>query len=145
MLTPASWIHTDGRHIDVGTSHIRTVINNNDQFDVTLPWLRSVYEKHGEADRFGCEGSAREEVILYLVEQGWIRTRLCYKPSYYWSITARDTGSDIKSTLIQWADSELTKGRLKNTSEVRIYLPGSGDMIVREAGEMTDFLRGLAG
>ena len=86
-----------------GNHHIAFIIDHPDLFDLTPEDIKSVFDKHGE--QMGREGKAREELIISVSSQGWIRVRHYYKPEDYWSIQCDSTRSrkdEIKS-FIWWA------------------------------------------
>jgi hypothetical protein len=69
----AYFIDPEGKIIHVGTSHIAKVISDPGRFGLTLYEIKQVYTRHGEP--MGLEGNARSEIIIKLIENGWIRLR----------------------------------------------------------------------
>lgn len=66
------------------SNHIGLIINNPEKLGVTTNYIQSVYEKYNE--KTGTEGNAREEIILEIVKNGWIRGRHYLGRNDYWSI-----------------------------------------------------------
>ena len=135
-LTPAHWIAPDGERLDVRTSHIAAVIEAPARFGVTEAWLRATYAEHGEAERFGCEGSARTVIIRHLATAGWIRTRRYIRPVTYWSITVYDLDAETRQRLQTWVDDGLAADWLKAASELRIYFFSDEKTSIMEAAEL---------
>lgn len=121
IVKAAYWISPKGEIIKVagisGTTHIDTVINNPDEFGVTIDEIKDVYEKYGEP--FRSEGKAREEIIKNVVKKGWIRVRK-YKNSH-WSFNVYRLSKKTKDYIFDWADKITSKG-LFNQKENEIYL-----------------------
>jgi hypothetical protein len=59
------------------------VIADPEKFGLTIEEIRAAYAMHGE--RIGVEGEARKELLLRIINHGWIRIRR-YRD--YWSVTA---------------------------------------------------------
>ena len=136
-LTPAHWIAPAGERLDVERSHIATVIADPAWFGVTEAWLRAQYAEHGEGDRFGCEGHAREAIIRRMVMVGWIRTRRYIRPATFWSVTVDELDNATWRGLATWASAGLEEGWLKPTTELRIYTLSSGRTTLLEAGAIS--------
>lgn len=64
--------------------HITFILRNPELFNMTKDEIRAVYQKYGE--KIGQEGKAREEIIIQVAHQGWIRVRHYQKPEDYWTI-----------------------------------------------------------
>ena len=135
MLTPAHWIAPDGERLNVCTSHIAAVIADPGRFGVTQKWLRAVYAEHGEGDRFGCEGQAREVIIRHVVSEGWIRTRRYIRPSSYWSLTVAALDVKTQARVGAWVAAGLVEGWLKPATELRIYALLNGQLSTLEVAD----------
>lgn len=103
--TAAYFISPDGEVIEVRTSHIAEVIGNPGLFGVTSHEIREAYDRHGE--KIGSEGSARQEILLRLIERGWIRIR---RYPRYWSITVGNWSVEVARSLCRWASTMLGTG-----------------------------------
>lgn len=68
----AYW-YKDGKMIEVATRHINDVCEHYDVFGLTKEYIQSMYELFDE--EWGSEGKAREQIMIELMEDGWIRVR----------------------------------------------------------------------
>lgn len=69
----AHWISPTGKIIDVPLLHINTIIKYPELFGLTKRKIIAIHKKHRET--LGGEGKAREQIMLKLIKDGWIRTR----------------------------------------------------------------------
>lgn len=67
------WISPSGTAFPVSQNHIITVIEDPEKFGMTREEIEDAYKRHKE--HIGQEGNAREEIIISLVDKGWIRVR----------------------------------------------------------------------
>jgi hypothetical protein len=72
----------------ISKTHIRAVLDFPDLFNRKKPDLVNIFKKYNE--KIGLEGKAREEIIIDLVSEDWIRIRHYFKPRDYWSIQCAD-------------------------------------------------------
>ncbi len=93
FLSPA------GHLIRVPVNHISTVIADLKMFGLTFQGIRAVYDRHRE--RVGIEGEARREILLKVIENGWIRIRRY--PNRHWSVTASNPFPSVRKKLQRWA------------------------------------------
>ena len=97
-MSKAFFILPDGEIIDIGmNTHIEFVIKNPKMFNITKEQITELYKKHGE--QIPVEGIARREIILDLLEQGFIRIRQ-YKT--HWSISLKQW-DESQFILSKWA------------------------------------------
>jgi hypothetical protein len=73
MDARAHWISPAGEVLPVQRKHINEVITNPSRFGMSREQIEEVYARHHEP--LGLEGKAREEIIVTLVDRGWIRVR----------------------------------------------------------------------
>lgn len=116
--TVAYWISPRGEVIEVDTNHIDVVIRNPQKFGYTLPEIQAVYDKYGE--ELGREGKAREDIILKLVEKGWVRIRRYRNEGY--SVNIGKMSKKVKDVLFDWASKLLNTG-IKGVKEKDKYMP----------------------
>lgn len=90
----AFFISPTGDLIYVPTSHISTVINDPEMFGLTREEIHETYSRCGE--KIGAEGYARRELLLKVIQQGWLGIR-GYRQ--HWSITAPSLSPDIQEHL----------------------------------------------
>lgn len=79
----AFWLTPEYVIVPVIISHIETVMDHPEIFQIPQEHIREVYRKHQEVVR--TEGQARQEIIRSLVGQGFIRIRRYMHPEY-WSV-----------------------------------------------------------
>lgn len=80
------------------SKHIDHIVQHPESFGLNSGVVMAVYAKHNE--QVGVEGRAREELILQVINHGFIRVRF-YKNSR-WSITLYDNRVN-KNILRKWA------------------------------------------
>lgn len=74
LMSGAFWVSPRGKFLDAGRDlHIGMVIKQPETFGLTRRYIDQLHEKYGE--QVGQEGDAREEIMLDLMKQGWIRIR----------------------------------------------------------------------
>ena len=83
--------------------NISTVIADPEKFGLTIEEIRASYVMHGE--RIGVEGVARQELLLKVISQGWIRIR---RYENYWSVTVPSLEPPIWERLQDWAGQMLS-------------------------------------
>lgn len=116
--TIAFWISRKGEVVPVTTNHIATVIENPSKFGVTTEYIEDLYAKYGES--MGQEGKAREEIIVKLIKDGWIRVRRYRNQG--WSINIPKMTKKVKDILFDFANKIITKG-IGGVKEVDKYMP----------------------
>lgn len=125
----AQWISPRGKLIDVGTTHIDMVIKNPNKFGFTIDQIKKIHKKHKE--KLGSEGDAREEIIVDIIKQGWIRTRR-YDRQSYWSVSIKSLDNKTKGFLWQWSKQLLKKKIEKDKyMTVQIVSVGKGNVITK--------------
>ena len=104
LLGNAYFIHPrGGQVIYVPHSHISLVISNPEKFNLNFDYIKTIYEKYGE--RIGLEGRARREILLHLIDQGFIRIR---KYKNYWKVNVKDLYKNAAAIfLYRWAKSMI--------------------------------------
>ena len=70
----AFFISPEGRYIPVPKLHIDAICELPESFGFTEEFLRAKFLEHGEA--WASESHAREEIILSLLQSGWVRVRI---------------------------------------------------------------------
>lgn len=99
MNSNAYFISPYGEIIESGLKHINIIFNNPEKFDLTLDEIKEVYIKYNE--RIGTEGKAREEIIIGLINKGWIRARYYQKDD--WTINISHITDNVKNNLADFA------------------------------------------
>ena len=116
--TVAYWVSPTGKALNVGTNHIDAVIKNPKAFGLTSEYINNLYKSKGEV--LGQEGNAREEIIIDLINKGWIRIRRYRNEGY--SVNIGKMTKKIKDILFSWADKMLNKG-IQGIKETDKYIP----------------------
>lgn len=96
----AFFISPTGELINVEVSHIATIIKDPTRFGMTLETIKKTYERFGE--KLMVEGSARREILIQMVQEGW--TRIRRYPNHFWSIQVNDLNQVRKDWLYGWAN-----------------------------------------
>lgn len=104
MGIAAFWISPKGEIIDVKTNHISEVIRNPEKFGFNDAFIEYVYKFYNE--KVGQEGKAREQLMMALFKNDWIRIR---KYRDFWSINVKKFAGRAKSFIIDWAQ-KIIKG-----------------------------------
>ena len=101
------FIDPSGEVVNVVDTHIVTVITNPERFNVTKDWVNKVYEKYDE--RIGTENKAREEILVKLFKDGWIRVR--YHRKYdYWMFQMHELTTEKKELLSAFTATAMSSG-----------------------------------
>ena len=102
LLGDAYFIHPyRGQVIYVPNSHISLIISNPEKFHLNFDFIKAIYEKHDE--RIGLEGRARREILLHLIDRGFIRIR---KYKNHWKVNVKDIYGDTAVIFLhRWAKS----------------------------------------
>lgn len=150
----AYWIDPDGKIFEVDSKHISSIIAEPEAFGFTKAYIQSVYRKHREP--LGSEGNAREEILVKLMERGWIRIRFI---SRQYSVTVQlsdnfHTTESYAELVTPWAKLMMKKRTLpetvmvsiinlrgSNLSEHQLYEVASGALFERKKkGTFAEFL-----
>ena len=115
----AYWISPVGEIFCVKESHISEVFDHPFIFGLSKSYLELIYDIHDEEYR--SEGKAREEILLKLFEQGWIRARRYHRP-YRWTLNVFSMTEQSVKNLKYFAEVMIAKGKPIN-EEVRIDTP----------------------
>ena len=100
----AYWINPGGKIRPVGITHIEDVINHPAAFGLTDKIVRDTYKKYGEKLRI--EAKARNEIIRWLLSEGWTRIRYVRSGDYY-SIDVGKLTKKVKEYLFEWASKTI--------------------------------------
>lgn len=97
------FISPRGEIFSVRDGHISTLIADPEKFGLTTEKIRNAYSRHGE--RIGIEGEARKELLLKVVQNGWIRLRRY--PNHHWSATLSSLTPSVRKLMRDWAEKML--------------------------------------
>jgi len=115
--TVAYWISPRGEVLPVATNHIDIVIKNPKKFGYTKERIQEIYDNYEE--RLGSEGTAREVIIIDLLQKGFIRIRR-YRNAY--SLNVGKMSKKVKDILFDWAYKLLNTG-IAGMKEKDKYMP----------------------
>jgi len=115
----AYWISPNGEIICVKETHISEVFDHPFIFGLSRSYLELIYDIHDEEYR--TEGKAREEILLKLFEQGWIRARRYHRP-YRWTLNVFSMTEQTVKNLKYFAEVMIANGKPIN-DEVLIDTP----------------------
>jgi hypothetical protein len=102
MSGVAWWISPKGEIINVPTKHISVVIDNPTSFGFDDDFIEFIYDTYNE--KIGQEGTAREQIMLSLFKNGWIRIR---KYKSFYTVNVKRMAGKSKSYLTLWAQKVL--------------------------------------
>jgi len=117
----ALWISPDGEIYNVEKTHIDMVFNFPGRFGLTLKLIESVYDLYNE--RYRTEGYAREEIIIMLIHNGWMRVRRYLRPCR-WTVNISSSDGERRSDLKCFADFIISEG-YPDDDEVLVDTPES--------------------
>ncbi len=103
----AFWILPDDQIISVHRTHIQTVIDNPQLFSLSSDYIVSKYAMENE--ELGVEGRAREQIILELLKDNYIRIRY-YPRKSSWTINLNELSMKSVRILQKWSEFIIGQG-----------------------------------
>ncbi len=103
----AFWILPDDQIICVPRTHIQTVIDNPHLFNLSSDYIVSKYAMENE--ELGVEGRAREQIILELLKDNYIRIRY-YPRKSSWTINVNELSMKSFRILQKWSEFIIEQG-----------------------------------
>jgi hypothetical protein len=122
----AYWLSPKGDIIEVDSRHIHSIISYPKKFGIPMTMIESAYRKHKEP--LGSEGDAREEILIRLMEKGWIRIRYINR-QYSVVVQLSDVfyaGGSWKHAVSKWSRYAVKDGSIPETVSVTILDLGGG-------------------
>lgn len=113
------WMTPNGDYTE-SAIHIGDILNYPSKFGLTSDFIDKVYARHGEAKVSAgrpTEGEAREELILLVLKNGWVRFRR-YKQ--YWSVNLYKLDSIMMRKLSKWCAKMISDGLMKQHDYLKI-------------------------
>lgn len=104
MKGQAFFISPDGKLIPVKDTHISNIVKYPDKFGLSKEYVEKIYKKHKEP--VGSELNAREEILLELVQNGWVRIR--EYPNKFWSVQINQMNKRMKDILFDFANKAIS-------------------------------------
>ena len=105
-ITGAFFISPKGEIISTHQTHIQQVVTNPKKFGFTDEIIAHIYDFYNEPK--GQEGKAREQILVSLLKQGWIRLR---RSKNFWTAQLQKLDMKSKNYLSKWAGA-LLDGKL---------------------------------
>lgn len=100
MSHNAFWINQRGKILDIGLgTHIEQIVKSPKSFGLTDRYVRDVYAKFDEP--VNLEGKAREQIMLEVIKDGFVRIRLV--KNRFWLVNADKYDRKLKKALSVWA------------------------------------------
>ena len=106
MNTLAYFISPKGEIIYCGTTHIGKVLQSPEKFGLNREAIEFIHDTFKE--RIGQEGKAREQILISLINQGWIRIRKY--GDKFWTVNVNKIDRKVKQYLSKWAKA-MIKGK----------------------------------
>lgn len=106
MQGSAFFISPKGEIIRTPIKHITAVIRNPEKFGLNRDVIEFIHRQYGE--KIGQEGKAREQILISLFNQEWIRIR---EYRNFWTVNVKKLTSKVKQYLQKWAQ-KLLQGKL---------------------------------
>jgi hypothetical protein len=116
----AYWISPYGKIKPVDTRHINEIYDNPEAFGFTIEEINKIYKKYKEKPRI--EGKARDEIILSLLDRGWIRIRN-YVRANSWSINVNKLDQKHQELLYDWAVAMIKLSKDFKYDQINIDTP----------------------
>jgi hypothetical protein len=117
----ALWISPQGEIYNVEKTHIDMVFDCPERFGLTLKLVQSIYDINNE--QYRTEGKAREDIILILIQNGWIRARRYLRP-FRWTVNISATEGNGIINLKRFVNFILSEG-YPDDDEVLVDTPES--------------------
>lgn len=112
----AFWVK-GSKIIPITKKHIDYLIENFEEFGLSLEGIKAVYKKYKE--KLFSEGKARESLIRSVAKEGWVRVRHYIRPDY-WSIQGWNKFR-AKKTMNAFLDWALDNKVITLNDEMVIY------------------------
>jgi hypothetical protein len=104
ILVGAYWITPNGNLIDCGgKNHIDFIVKSPEKFGLNRKEVEAEYDKNGEP--YGFEGKARENIVIQVIKNGFIRIR---KYKNMWSVNVSEWNKKSAKNLSNWAYGMLS-------------------------------------
>jgi len=104
MIGASFFISPRGEIIPTTIKHIDTVLRNPEKFGFNREILEFIYRRFGE--KIGQEGKARQEILIALINMGWIRIR---EYRQFWTVNVKQLTPKVKQYLQKFAQALIQK------------------------------------
>jgi len=106
MISEGVWITPDGDVFGVPETHIKDVVADPSKYGLAAERVANVFKQFNE--ELGFEGNARDDIIGFLVGQGWTRIRY-YPDDGVYHVQVNQLDSRRKGYLSTWASKLLSQ------------------------------------
>jgi hypothetical protein len=135
----AYWISPKGRIIDVGITHIKSILDSPKSYGLTKDYLLDKYAEYGE--RVGQEGEARGKVMIDLMKSGWVRVRN-YKKQDRWQFQVWNLRNREKNNIWDFVVEALKNKLAHKYSELALIVTSNKNIIkvpISDTGKIFEF------
>jgi hypothetical protein len=131
MVRNAYWLSPRGDIIEVSKLHIDSILEHPTKFGETKKSIDDAYNKYNEPR--GVEGKAREEIMLRVINRGFIRVRNPgTRSNQRWSVQLRRITPKVNDILFDWANKMIqSKHPMGKYAEVDIHQLSKGDKMTK--------------
>ena len=112
MIYNAFFISPESEIIPVPDRHIVTIVYEPELFSLTTKEIESRFAKHNEP--VGMEGYARNEIILDLLKQNWIRLRFFLRNGSWRIQIFEELNDTLKKNILHFCN-EVEKGKVRSS------------------------------
>jgi len=136
LMDGAFWVSPQEQFHDAGRDlHIGMVIKQPNLFGMTRQTIDQTYERYGE--KVNQEGDAREEIMVNLMRQGWIRIR---KYRNHYSVQAYAPTNRVNDAIESGVNHLVNNGvggkYASINDDVKVSYTGSGSPKTLSAGDI---------
>lgn len=118
MISEKYWIDEKGNIAEVSDRHILQIALHPEQFGLTKKYVADVHRKHKE--KIGSEGNAREEILVKLMDRGWIRLRYVRRDNSWGIQVSEKSETPYKGRLKSWANFIMNESAYAGNAAVKI-------------------------
>jgi len=91
----AYWMKPDGEILPITQRHITDIVTKPELYGLTKAYVAKIYKKHKEP--VASEGKAREDIMITLIANGWIRARYVRgNASWTFQVTGPDSFPGVR-------------------------------------------------
>lgn len=114
----AYWLNTNGLIYDVPIKHIQSVIIEPEKYNLTMDYIKFVYNKFNEPMNF--EGYARQEILIKIIKEfDWIRLRKVIRNNL-WQANVKSFEPLYMNTLKNWLTNMVNRSYASKTDEIML-------------------------
>jgi len=144
MRYDAFFISPKGEIKEVPIRHIVAIVKEPKFFGLTIEYVKTVFKKHNE--EVGWEGYARNEIILDLLKDDWIRLRFFAKSGTWRLQIHEELNDNLQSNILKFCQ-EIKKGEITNSMhrtadpQIEIHNTKENSLFKGSLDESIEFLK----